>query len=106
MKVLTRGPRTVGGPDVRVLPVSKAMFSPDATEAKEENDDDETIIINISSSVLFGMASMLVVAGMYLSLRAIFYHLSPLHVRKGAKQKEEGGTKQTFCFGVFVTSTL
>ena len=39
IKVLTRGPRTVGGPEVRVLPVIKAMFSPEATDENEQEDE-------------------------------------------------------------------
>ena len=40
MKLLTLGPRTVGGPVVRVLPEIKAMCSPDATDENAEQEDE------------------------------------------------------------------
>ncbi len=39
MKVLTRGPRTVGGPEVLVLPVISAMLRPEATDVNEQEDE-------------------------------------------------------------------
>lgn len=39
MKVLTRGPRTVGGPAVLVLPVISAIFRPEATDVNEQEDE-------------------------------------------------------------------
>ena len=44
MKVLTRGPRTVGGPAVLVLPVISAIFRPEATDVNEQ--EDETITLD------------------------------------------------------------
>ncbi len=50
MNVLTRGPRTVGGPAVLVLPVISAISRPEATDVNEQEDE----MINLDSLFFIG----------------------------------------------------
>lgn len=54
----TRGPRTVGGPVVRVLPVIKAMFSP---EAMEENEDEDEMISSLERRETNGLFFVIII---------------------------------------------
>ena len=54
MKVLTRGPRTVGGPAVLVLPVISAILRPEATDVNEQEDE----MIRLDSLFFIGSLCM------------------------------------------------